>query len=62
MNFDGPWSWRSTKQKKSADAPEQRGYIERVTKSKQKASNKAARLRRQASRRAIRAKNDAPIF
>lgn len=62
MNYDGPWSWDSTKQPKRAQRADDRAYIERVTKAKQKASNKAARLRRQAARARIREKNAAPLF
>lgn len=62
MNHDGPWSWRSTRQQRREQSAEERAYMERVTKAKQKASNKAARLRRQASAATIRRKNAAPIF
>lgn len=62
MNHSGPWSWRASKQGTPVRTDQERAYIERVTKTKQEASRKAARKRRQQAANAIRMRNDEPIY
>lgn len=62
MNYDGPWSWRSTKQAKPVQSDEERAYVERVTERKRRRLSDASKRRRRAERKAIKAANDAPIF
>lgn len=62
MNYDGPWSWSSTKQAARTISDDERAHRARVSRNKQNASSRRARKRRQAQARAIRARNDAPIF
>lgn len=61
MNYDGPWSWRSTKQKRRELTQAERDLSARVTKNKRRASSRARSQRKAVERRGIWERNHAPI-